>query len=146
MRYIWGREPPRPAGKVAVIGVRKVGLVVVKHLASSGKEVWVIESQKRFDYDIIPTFKWYHAAWVKEFGINVLNLREALKVTDAGLRIKDEKGKDRVIEAGTIVLAGPRVSLQEFTSSLEFIGDEVYAAEATVNSAKRKEGQKKMVV
>jgi 2,4-dienoyl-CoA reductase (NADPH2) len=113
--------------KVVILGGGKVGLVAAEYLASSGKkEVWVIENQKRVDYDVSSTFKWRHAAWVKEFGIHVLNMSEALEVTDAGVRIRDEKGDEKLIEAGTVVLAGPRVSVQELSTSLEFIGDEVY--------------------
>ena len=89
-------------------------------------EVWIIEPQQRVDYDVSPTFKWRHAAWVKEFGINVLSLCEALEVVEKGVRVRDEKGKERVIEADTVVLAGPRRSLQDLNTSLEFIGDEVY--------------------
>jgi 2,4-dienoyl-CoA reductase (NADPH2) len=113
--------------KVVIIGGGKVGLVAAEYLACNGKkEIWIIELQKRVDYDVSSTFKWRHAAWVKEFGIHVLNLSEALEVTDEGVRIMDGKGDERLIEAGTVVLAGPRVSLQDLSSSLEFIGDEVY--------------------
>lgn len=114
------------ADKVAVIGGGKVGLVVAEHLASRGKEVWVVEPQKRVDYDVSTTFKWRHAAWVKEFSVNVLNLTEAVEVKDKGLMVRDEKGKQRLIEAGTIILAGPRKSMQELASSLEYVCDELY--------------------
>lgn len=112
--------------KVAIIGGGKVGVVTAEHLASNGKEVWIIETQKRVDYDVSTTFKWRHAAWIKEFGVNVLNLTVPLEVTDEGVRVKDEKGNKRLIEAGTIVLAGPRRSEQDFATSLENYCDELY--------------------
>lgn len=113
--------------RIVILGGGKVGLVTGEYLAADGKEeVWIIESRKRVDYDVSPTFKWRHAAWVKEFGINVLNQCEALEVTDKGVRIRDEKGGEKLIAAETVVLAGPRISLQELSTSLEFIGDEVY--------------------
>ena len=103
-----------------------MGLILAEHLASDGKEVWIIESQKRVDYDVSSTFKWRHAAWVKEFGINVLNLTQVIEVTEKGLLIQDENNNQRELEAETIILAGPRVALQELSASLEYIGDEVY--------------------
>lgn len=114
------------AEKVAIIGGGKVGLVTAEVLASGGKEVWIIEPQKRVDYDVSITFKWRHAAWVKELGINVLNFTHAVEVTEKGLLIRGEKGDQRLIEAGTIIVAGPRISVQELATSLEYVGDEVY--------------------
>jgi 2,4-dienoyl-CoA reductase (NADPH2) len=119
------RDTPT-ADRVAIIGGGKVGLILAEHLASDGKEVWIVESQKRVDYDVSSTFKWRHAAWVKEFGINVLNLTEVIEVTEKGLLIQDEKDNQRELEAETIILAGPRIAIQELSASLEYIGDEVY--------------------
>jgi 2,4-dienoyl-CoA reductase (NADPH2) len=119
------RDTPT-AGRVAIIGGGKVGLILAEHLASGGKEVWIVESQKRVDYDVSSTFKWRHAAWVKEFGINVLNLTLVIEVTEKGLLIQDEKNNQRELEAETIIMAGPRVAIQELSASLEYIGDEVY--------------------
>ena len=119
------RDTPT-ADRVAVIGGGKVGLILAEHLAAGGKEVWIIEPRKRVDYDVSSTFKWRHAAWVKEFGINVLNLTQWLEVTDKGLLIRDEKNNQRLLEAETIILAGPRFSIQELSASLEYIGDEIY--------------------
>ncbi|MFH1489520.1 MAG: FAD-dependent oxidoreductase [Pseudomonadota bacterium] len=112
--------------RVVVIGGGKVGLVAAEHLASEGKEVWLVEPRKRVDYDISPTFKWRHASWVKEFGIHVMNLSRALEVTEKGLVIRDGDGRQRLIEAGTAVLAGPRISMQDLSEELEYLGDEIY--------------------
>lgn len=114
------------ADKVAIIGGGKVGLITAEYLASNGKEVWIIEPQKRVDYDVSPTFKWRHGAWVKEFGIHVLNMTQCLEVTDKGLLIQDEKGNQRLLEAETIIIAGPRMSLQDLSTSLEYVSDEIY--------------------
>jgi len=126
--YAWDvlERDVETAEKVAVIGGGKVGLVTAEHLASKGKEVWVIEVQKRVDYDVSTTFKWRHAAWVKEFGVNVLNLTEALEVTEKGVRVRDEKGHERLIEVGTVILAGPRKSMQDLSGALENFCDELY--------------------
>ncbi|MDP6180020.1 MAG: hypothetical protein QGG48_09035 [Desulfatiglandales bacterium] len=56
----------------------------------------------------------------------MLNFTHAVEVTEKGLLTRGEKGEQRLIEAGTIVLAGPRISLQELSTSLEYVGDEVY--------------------
>ncbi len=95
-------------------------------MARKGIEVWITEPQKRVDHDVSITFKWRHAAWVKEFGINVLNLTDAVEVTEKGLLVKDEKGKQRLIDAGTIIFAGPRKSLQALATSVEHLVDEIY--------------------
>jgi len=114
------------ADKVAIIGGGKTGLVAAEALANNGKEVWIVEPQKRVDYDVSPTFRWRHAAWVKELGINVLNLTRPVEVTDKGLVVRDDKGEQRLIEAGTIILAGPRESAQDLAATLEFSVDELY--------------------
>ena len=114
------------ADKVAVIGGGKVGLITAEALASSGKEVWIIEPRKRVDYDVSTTFRWRHAAWVKEFGINVLNLANAFEVTEKSVRVKDEEGNQKLIEAGTVIIAGPRESFQDLAMSLEYLCDEIY--------------------
>jgi 2,4-dienoyl-CoA reductase (NADPH2) len=80
----------------------------------------------RVDYDVSTTFKWPHAAWVKEFGVNVLNLTEAVEVMEKGLLVKDGKGKQRLIEAGTMILAGPGKSVQDPASSLAYVCDELF--------------------
>jgi 2,4-dienoyl-CoA reductase (NADPH2) len=114
------------ADRVAIIGGGKVGLVTAELLGSMGKEVWIIEPQKRVDYDVSATFKWRHAAWVQEFGIHVLTISHALEVKEEGLLIKDEKSEKRSIQAGTIILAGPRRSAQDLSTSLEYVCDELY--------------------
>ena len=53
-------------------------------------------------------------------------LTQAVEVTEKGLLVKDGKGKQRLIEAGTIILAGPRKSTQDLASSLEYVCDELY--------------------
>ena len=103
-----------------------MGLATAELLASKGIEVWVIESQERIDYDISPTFRWRHAAWIKEFKINTISRTHALEVTQKGLRIRDKDGNERLIEVGTVILAGPRVSIQELSTSLEYAADEIY--------------------
>jgi 2,4-dienoyl-CoA reductase (NADPH2) len=112
--------------KVAVIGGGKVGLITAEFLASKGAEVWIIESEMRVDYDISPTFKWRHAAWVKELGINVMNVATVTELTKNGLRVKDNEGEEKLIEANTIIMAGPRKPMQELSRELEYVADEVY--------------------
>jgi 2,4-dienoyl-CoA reductase (NADPH2) len=120
-------EQNKPTAEtVAIIGGGKVGLITAEFLASNCKKVWIIESQKRVDYDISATFKWRHAAWVKEFGINVLNFANPVEVKDTGLVVKDEKGEQLFIEAGTIILGGPRKSQQDMVTALEYFCDELY--------------------
>lgn len=55
-----------------------------------------------------------------------MNLTNPLEVTGKGLLLKDEKGDQRLIEAETIIIAGPRKSKQELSSMLEYLCDELY--------------------
>jgi 2,4-dienoyl-CoA reductase (NADPH2) len=120
-------EDDKPtADRVVVLGGGKVGLIAAEHLALQGKEVWIVEPQKRVDYDVSTTFKWRHAAWVKEFAINVLTLTRAVEITDKAVVVENDKGDRREIEAETVVIGGPRKAEQELLSALENFTDELH--------------------
>jgi 2,4-dienoyl-CoA reductase (NADPH2) len=115
-----------PGTQVAVIGGTRIGLVTAEHLASQGKNVCVIERGRKIAEDVIPTFKWRHYAWLKEFGIKTYTNAKPLELTDECIIIKCEDGKTHEINADTIVVAAPRVPVQELLTPLEFICDELY--------------------
>jgi len=63
-------EEGSPCGdRVVVLGGERIGLVAAEYLASRGKQVTLVEMGKRLGEDVIATFKWRHAAWVREFQI-----------------------------------------------------------------------------
>ncbi len=64
-----------------MIGGERIGLVAAEYLASWGKQVTLVEMGKRLASDVMATFKWRHAAWVKEFQIETLLNTEAKEIT-----------------------------------------------------------------
>jgi 2,4-dienoyl-CoA reductase (NADPH2) len=112
--------------RVVVIEGGKVGLITAEHFAAQGNSTWIITGDRRVDSDVSATFKWRHAAWVKEFGINVLTQSNVIEVRDDGVMVRDEKGKCSMIQADMVIIAGPRVSNQRLFAELEYLTDEIY--------------------
>ena len=113
--------------KIVILGGDRMGLVAAEALAEQGKEVVVVEEGERIGSDVIPTWKWRHDKWIKEFSIRVFVASRVEEVTETGVRIRNKEGGEIFIEADTVVQAGPRKPQQELLSLLEFSADEVYA-------------------
>ena len=112
--------------KIVILGGDRMGLVAAEALAEQGKEVVVVEEGERIGSDVIPTWKWRHDKWIKEFSIRVFVASRVEEVTETGVRIRNKEGGEIFIEADTVVQAGPRKPQQELLSLLEFSADEVY--------------------
>jgi 2,4-dienoyl-CoA reductase (NADPH2) len=113
--------------RIVVIEGGKVGLVTAEYFASQGNIVWIILKERRVDFDVSPTFKWRHSAWVKEFGIRVLTESKIKEIVNEGiLVISNNEGKLRRLEADMIIVAGPRKPDQELFEKVEFLTDEIY--------------------
>jgi 2,4-dienoyl-CoA reductase-like NADH-dependent reductase (Old Yellow Enzyme family)/thioredoxin reductase len=120
-------EEGSPCGdRVVVLGGERIGLVAAEYLASRGKDVTLVEMGKRLGEDVIATFKWRHAAWVKEFQIKSLLNTRAIAITKEGV-VVEENGAERVVPADSVILAIPRKSRQQLINDLEFVSDELYA-------------------
>ena len=118
---------PRVTGKkVVVIEGGKVGLIVAEHFAAQGNPTWVITGDRRADTDVSTTFKWRHAAWVKEFGIKVLTEARVEEINDTSVSVANSKGETITLEADIVIVAGPRKSVQKLFTELEYLTDEVY--------------------
>jgi len=81
---------------------------------------------------VIPTYKWRHVAWVKEYGINTLTSAKVKEIRADAVVAVDAEGSEHVLPADSAVVAGPRESRQElagarecFTDELHIIGDAV---------------------
>jgi len=111
--------------KIVVLGGDRMGLVAAEALASVGKTVAVLEAGEKIGWDVIPTWKWRHDKWIKEFSIRVHPASRVQEITEKGVRLKGKEG-ETFIEADTIVQAGPRRSEQDLLSLLEFSVDELY--------------------
>jgi len=112
--------------KIVVLGGDRMGLVAAEALAANGKAVSVVEEEEKIGRDVIPTWKWRHDKWIKEFSIRVFAACQVEEVNESGVRIKSKEGAESFIEADTIVQAGPRRAQQDLLGLLEFSVDEIY--------------------
>jgi 2,4-dienoyl-CoA reductase (NADPH2) len=118
---------PKVTGKkVVVLGGGKVGLIVAEHFASQGNEAWVVAGQRRVDTDVSTTFKWRHAAWVKEFNIKVLTESKITEVKDNGVSVVNKEGNGMFLEADIVIVAGPRRSENRLLTEIDYMTDETY--------------------
>ena len=121
-------NPHATGKKVVVLGAGKVGLVTAEHFASQGNETWVVAAERRADTDVSTTFKWRHAAWVKEFGIHVLTESRPLEIKDNGVTVADKNGNETFIEADMVIVAGPRKADNGLLAAVNDMTDETYIA------------------
>jgi 2,4-dienoyl-CoA reductase (NADPH2) len=112
--------------KIVVLGGDRMGLVTAEAVAEQGKEVVVVEEGAKIGWDVIPTWKWRHEKWIKEFSIPVYAACRVEEISEKGIQIRNKEGEQMFIEADTIVQAGPREPQQELLTLLEFSADEVY--------------------
>jgi 2,4-dienoyl-CoA reductase (NADPH2) len=112
---------------VVVLGGGKIGLTVAEVLSKQGKQVAIVESNPRVDFDVSMTFKWRHAALVKELGIQVYTEAEALAIESGSVQIRNKDGQEKSLPADTVILAGPLQPNQNLVRDLEYFCDELYA-------------------
>jgi 2,4-dienoyl-CoA reductase (NADPH2) len=141
---VWYADDPNeaPAAKrVVVLGVDRTALVSAEHLAERGAEVVMLAGPRKTGWDVAPTFKWRHAAWLQEFGIRVLRGAWAEGWDDGGrLRLRWDpearpEGAPDLLEADLLVVGENRRSRQALVRDLEYrvdvlhvIGDAVHPA------------------
>jgi len=137
-------DDPPEAKRVVVLGADRSALVAAETLAERGSQVTVVSGADKVAWDVAPTFKWRHAAWVQEMNITVLRGASADGWDDSGrLRLRwdptatkiAEKDRAEVLEVDLLVVAGRRVSDQTLVRDLEYradvlevIGDAVHPA------------------
>ncbi|MBI1959993.1 MAG: FAD-dependent oxidoreductase [Candidatus Rokubacteria bacterium] len=118
-----------PVGqRVVVLSGERAGLVCAEYLSAQGKQVTIVEPSDRIASDVIPTFRWRHLAWVREYGIETVIGARVEGVTREGVDVVGKDGARRLILADTVIAAGPRGSVQGLVDGLEFSGDEMYIA------------------
>ena len=148
-------EPPPAAERVVVLGAGRAALVAAEILADGGSRVTMLAGNGKQGWDVAPTFKWRHAAWVRELGITVLRGATADGWDRSGrLRLRwdpDSQHGEEVERAESLALdllvAGEeRKSRQELVEDLEYrvdvlqvIGDAVHPGSVcqTVHDAYR---------
>jgi 2,4-dienoyl-CoA reductase (NADPH2) len=119
---VWRADDPNdppPGEKVVVLGVDRTALVAAEILGQQGRNVTMVAGRYRPAWDVPPTFKWRHAAWIKEFDIAVRPNTEATGWTDAGeLMLKGEH--DGAVAVDLLVAGQVRGSRQELLRELEY--------------------------
>ena len=112
--------------KVVVLGGGKIGLTLAEGLTQEGKEVTIVEKEKRIAGDVIPTWKWRHSSWVDQLKIKTLTLSKPIKIGVGGVTIVNDKGVETFLEADTVIAASPRKPNQELFQEFEFMIDELH--------------------
>jgi 2,4-dienoyl-CoA reductase (NADPH2) len=120
-------EDPPVGEKVVVLGVDRTALVAAETLAQQGRDVTMVAGQEKPAWDVPPTFKWRHAAWVQEFGITVLPKTEATGWSDDGkiLLTGEHAG---AVPVNLLVAGGARASRQALLRELEYRVDVLHVA------------------
>jgi 2,4-dienoyl-CoA reductase (NADPH2) len=119
---VWRADDPEdpPAGdRVVVLGVDRTALVAAEILGQEGRDVTMVSGPYRQAWDVAPTFKWRHAAWVKEFDITVLKDTEAGGWNDADELVLTGEHAGSV-PVDLLVAGQHRASRQALLSELEY--------------------------
>lgn len=115
--------------RVVVVGGGKIGLTLAESLRKRQRaEVTVVEQDKRIAGDVMPSFKWRHAAWVEELGIACLTSCHPVRVAAEGLTVRDAKGAERLLPADSVILAASIRPSHELFGEFEWMVDELHGA------------------
>ncbi|MBS0304248.1 MAG: FAD-dependent oxidoreductase [Proteobacteria bacterium] len=113
--------------RVVVLGGGKVGLTLAESLKKNhGREVTVVDSDKRIAGDVMPSFKWRHTAWIEELGIPTRTGARVLAIGAGGVQIRTAQGEEEFLPADTVISAVERRPNQELFHELEWMIDEVH--------------------
>ena len=113
--------------RVVVLGGGKIGLTLAESLKQTyGREVTVVEADKRIAGDVMPSFKWRHTAWIEELGIPVRTSAKVLAIGDGGVKIRNAQREEEFLPADTVIAAVARRPNQELFHELEWMIDELH--------------------
>jgi len=116
----------RPGRKIVVIGGGKIGLTLAESLKTAGSEVIVVAAEKRIAGDVMPSWKWRHAAWIEELEIPTYTNSRVTRIGKGGVTIIDSKGQEQQFEADMVIAAWPSRGNQELVAELEWSIDELH--------------------
>jgi len=116
-----------PGQRVVVLGGGKIGLTLAEALKHNhGRDVTVVDSEKRIAGDVMPSFKWRHTAWIEELGIPAHTSCRVLAIGDGGVRIRRADDTEEFLPADTVIAAVARRPNQELFHELEWMIDELH--------------------
>ncbi|MBU2009307.1 MAG: FAD-dependent oxidoreductase [Chloroflexi bacterium] len=91
--------------RVVVIGGEMVGCETADFLAGKGRKVTVVRRGEEFATRISPTNRRALLARLAQKGVELLAGASYQRITPQGLLIRDREGRERLLEADTIVMA-----------------------------------------
>ena len=116
-----------PGQRVVVLGGGKIGLTLAESLKRNhGRDVTVVDSDKRIAGDVMPSFKWRHTAWIEELEIPTRTSAKVLAIGDGGVKIRNAEGAEEFLPADTVIAAVARRPSQELFHDLEWMIDELH--------------------
>ncbi len=113
-------------GEVLVLVGERLGLVAAEYAASKGHKVTVIEQGRGVGMDIAPTFRWRHAAWLREYDIDLYLGALIKKIESNSVTFLNRKGSEKTVRADTLILGGPRTSRNCLVTEMDYAVDELY--------------------
>lgn len=135
---VWQADLPGelpPGDEVVVLGVDRAALVAAETFGKRGSRVTMLAGTDRPGWDVAPTFKWRHSAWLSEFKIGVLPGARAVGWDAEGRLelswlpgVKAPEGQPRPdrLPVNVLVVGGRRTSRQELVRVLEYRADVLY--------------------
>jgi 2,4-dienoyl-CoA reductase-like NADH-dependent reductase (Old Yellow Enzyme family)/thioredoxin reductase len=100
-----GRPAPVEGDRVVVAGGGLVGCETALDLARHGKQVTVVETLPEAAGDLNPVNRTALLGLLAEAGVTVLTGHRITAVVDEGLKVAGPDGRERLVEADTVVLA-----------------------------------------
>ncbi len=120
----WTTAEGMPDGqRVVVLSAERAALVLAEHLAEMGRHVTVV-GEGKVGPDVFPTFKWRHASWIADLGIEVVVGANVVRIVEDGVHVT-VKGAPMFLAADRVLVAGPRHSVNGLARDLEFNVDEL---------------------
>ncbi|MBM2831451.1 MAG: NemA3 [Dehalococcoidia bacterium] len=114
--------------RVAVIGGGMVALETAEFLVARGKKVVMVEELPAMAPKMIPTAREPLLRRLAKAGVEMLTSTKCTGVTEKGLAIQDKEGRQRTIEADTIVVAAGARPEQTLLQGLKDRVPEVHLA------------------
>ena len=104
--------------KVVILGGGLVGSESAVHLAQDGRDVTVVEMMKEIAIDANARHRPILLNMIDKLKIKVETGMKGIKINEEGLVCADAKGKERVIEADTVVCSVGQLPLREVVNGL----------------------------
>jgi NADPH-dependent 2,4-dienoyl-CoA reductase/sulfur reductase-like enzyme len=109
--------------KVAILGGGEIGAETAEHLALQGKQVMVVEMLDTIAADMDRTSQLLLLFSLNDLGVRMLTRATAKEIVDRGVLI-DNRGKQELLEADTVVLALGAQPHRELADRIQALGIE----------------------